>query len=78
MPSLQMPLRITAKFVYLRFHGDVDHAGDYPLETLALWAERMEAWQRNGLAVFAYFNNDTGGMAVRNALTVKQLLGQGS
>ena len=78
MPSLQMPLRITAKFVYLRFHGDVDHAGDYPLETLALWAERMEAWQRNGLAVFAYFNNDASGMAVRNALTVKQLLGQGS
>jgi len=78
MPPLRVPLRITAKFVYLRFLGDVDHAGDYPLETLALWAERMEAWQRQGLAVFAYFNNDTGGMAVRNALTVKQLLGQGS
>ena len=78
MPPLQVPLRITAKFVYLRFHGDVDHAGDYPLETLAFWAERMRNWQRNGLAVFAYFNNDTGGMAVRNALTVKQLLGQGS
>ncbi len=78
MSPLQVPLRITAKFVYLRFHGDVDHTGDYPLETLALWAERMKAWQRQGLAVFAYFNNDTGGMAVRNALTVKQLLGQGS
>jgi len=78
MPPLQVPLRITAKFVYLRFHGDVDHTGDYPLETLALWAERMKAWQRNGLAVFAYFNNDASGMAVRNALTVKQLLGQGS
>ena len=78
MPPLQVPLRITAKFVYLRFHGDVDHAGDYPLETLAAWVERIQTWQRNGLAVFAYFNNDTGGMAVRNALTVKQLLGQGS
>ena len=78
MSPLQVPLRITAKFVYLRFHGDVDHTGDYPLETLALWAERMKAWQRNGLAVFAYFNNDASGMAVRNALTVKQLLGQGS
>ncbi len=78
MSPLQVPLRITAKFVYLRFHGDVDHTGDYPLETLALWAERMKAWQRQGLAVFAYFNNDTGGMAVRNALTIKQLLGQGS
>mgnify|MGYP002682168550 FL=1 len=78
MPPLQVPLRITAKFVYLRFHGDVDHAGDYPLETLAAWVERIQTWQRNGLAVFAYFNNDTGGMAVRNALTLKQLLGQGS
>jgi len=35
-------------------------------------------WQRQGLAVYAYFNNDAGGMAVRNALTLKQLLGQGS
>ena len=78
MSPLQVPLRITAKFVYLRFHGDVDHAGDYPLETLAAWVERIQTWQRNGLAVFAYFNNDASGMAVRNALTVKQLLGQGS
>ena len=78
MPPLRVPLRITAKFVYLRFLGDVDHAGDYPLETLAAWVERIQTWQRNGLAVFAYFNNDTGGMAVRNALTLKQLLGQGS
>ncbi len=78
MPPLHVPMCITAKFVYLRFHGDVNHAGDYPPETLAVWAERMQAWQRQGLAVYAYFNNDAGGMAVRNALTLKQLLGQGS
>lgn len=78
MPPLHVPMRITAKFVYLRFHGDVDHAGDYPLETLAEWVECIQTWQRQGLAVFAYFNNDASGMAVRNALTVKQLLGQGS
>lgn len=78
MPPLHVPLRVTAKFVYLRFHGDVDHAGDYPPEALAVWAEQMQAWQRQGLAVYAYFNNDAGGMAVRNAVTLKQLLGQGS
>ncbi len=78
MPPLHVPLRVTAKFVYLRFHGDVDHAGDYPPETLIVWVERMQAWQSQGLAVYAYFNNDAGGMAVRNALTLKQLLGQGS
>ena len=78
MPPLHVPMRITAKFVYLRFHGDVDHAGDYPLETLAAWVERIQTCQRNGLAVFAYVNNDTGGMAVSNALTLKQLVGQGS
>jgi len=38
----------------------------------------MQAWQRQGLAVYAYFNNDAGGMAVHNALTLKRLLGQGS
>jgi len=78
MPPLHVPLRITTKFVYMRFHGDVDHAGNYPPETLAVWAEQMQAWQRQGLAVYAYFNNDAGGMAIRNALTLKQLLGQGS
>ena len=78
MPPLHVPLRITATFVYLRFHGDVDHAGDYPPEALAVWAERMQAWQHQGLVVYAYFNNDAGGMAIRNALTLKQLLGQGS
>ena len=78
MPPLQVPLCITAKFVYLRFHGDVNHAGDYPPETLAAWAKQMQDWQSQGLAVYAYFNNDAGGMAVRNTLTLKQLLGQGS
>jgi uncharacterized protein YecE (DUF72 family) len=78
MPPLQIPLRITSNFVYLRFHGDVDHSGDYPTETLAVWAQRMQAWQRQELAVYAYFNNDAGGMAVHNALTLKQLLVQGS
>jgi len=78
MPPLQVPLRITANFLYLRFHGDIDHAGDYPAEKLAYWAKQMQTWQEQNLNVYAYFNNDAGGMAVRNALTLKQLLGQDS
>jgi len=32
-------------------------------------------WQDAGRDVFAYFNYDGGGNAVRNALTLKRLLG---
>ena len=39
------------------------------------WADRISEWQARGSDVFAYFNNDGNGNAVRNALTVRQILG---
>ena len=76
MQPLQVPLRVTSSTAYVRFHGDAYHGGGYDRETLAPWARRMLGWQSGGLDVFAYFNNDAGGMAVRNARTLKELLGQ--
>lgn len=73
MYTLKIPLRLTAPPVYIRFHGDTIHSGDYPLSTLKAWAERIADWHRRRLDVYVYFNNDICGYAVKNALALKQL-----
>ena len=71
--GLPCVLRATAPFVYVRLHGpDHDHlyGGSYSDADLSWWADRLAEWERGGLEVFAYFNNDGGGHAVRNAITL--------
>jgi uncharacterized protein YecE (DUF72 family) len=71
-------IRATAAFAYVRLHGpDRQHlyAGSYSDDDLRWWAARIQEWQGMGRDVFVYFNNDGHGHAVRNALTLKQLLG---
>lgn len=65
------PVRITADFTYLRFHGR-RYGGSYPARTLAAQARRVREYMANGLDVYAYFNNDIGGHAVRNALDLRR------
>ncbi len=71
-------LRATAGFVYVRLHGP-DHghlyAGSYSDDDLRWWADRIREWGAAGREVFVYFNNDGGGNAVRNADTLRWLLG---
>jgi uncharacterized protein YecE (DUF72 family) len=74
MHPLQVPLRVTARVVYIRFHGDIEHYGDYPPKILKTWAERIEAWHRQDHDAFVYFNNDIFGYAIKNALALKHLL----
>lgn len=79
MSGARLPcvLRATTDIVYVRLHGpDHDHlyAGSYPDEDLRWWAERMREWERDGKEVYAYFNNDGGGHAVRNAWTLRGIL----
>jgi uncharacterized protein YecE (DUF72 family) len=79
MSGAQLPcvLRVTASFVYVRLHGP-DHrhlyAGSYSDADLAWWAERIREWTGAGKDVYAYFNNDGHGHAVRNALRLRELL----
>jgi uncharacterized protein YecE (DUF72 family) len=76
--GLPCVLRATAGFVYVRLHGpDREHlyAGSYPDEDLRWWAARVREWAGAGRDVFAYFNNDGGGNAVRNAARLRELLG---
>lgn len=69
-------LRATAPFVYIRFHGPDDrrYHGSYPDEAMAVWADRIEAWESQKRTVMAYFNNDVQGHAVRNARTLLHML----
>ena len=77
--GLPCVLRATAPFVYVRLHGP-DHghlyAGSYPDEDLRWWADRVREWESGGRDVYLYFNNDGDGHAVRNALTLRSILGR--
>jgi uncharacterized protein YecE (DUF72 family) len=75
--GLPCVLRATAPFVYLRLHGpDAAHlyAGSYPDTDLCWWADRVREWAGAGRDVYAYFNNDGHGHAVRNAETLRALV----
>lgn len=76
--GLPCVLRATTDFVYVRLHGP-DHAhlyaGSYPEESLRWWADRIAEWLAQGRDVHAYFNNDADANAVRNAATLRALLG---
>ncbi len=80
MSGAKLPciLRVTADFVYLRLHGpDTEwlYGGSYSDQDLAWWADRIREWQADGRDVLAYFNNDGDGNAVRNARTLRAMLG---
>lgn len=62
-------------FVYVRFHGGaLKYRGHYGGHRLDAWAHWLNAQRERGTDVFAYFNNDLGGHAVRDALNLRRLL----
>ncbi|OBK10331.1 DUF72 domain-containing protein [Mycobacterium asiaticum] len=70
--------RATTDFVYARMHGPEPasmYTGSYTAEDLRWWADRITEWDNEGRDVWMYFNNDLGGHAVRNALSLRELLG---
>lgn len=76
--GLPCVLRATADVVYVRMHGPdraALYGGSYPDEDLRWWAERIREWEGSGKEVFVYFNNDGAGNAVRNADTLRGMLG---
>jgi len=65
---------LTIDWTYVRFHyGARGRRGNYSERELEEWARRLEDWRRK-VEVFAYFNNDWEGFAVRNALWLKERL----
>ena len=74
-PRLPDDLVKTADAIYVRFHGAKQwYRHDYSDAELFAWARKLQASRAK--EVWAYFNNDFGGCAVRNAQTLKRLVGQ--
>jgi uncharacterized protein YecE (DUF72 family) len=67
----------TADLVFVRHHGPRNlYASNYPDAFLRREAGRICTWMAEGKSVYVYFNNDAYGYAVRNALRLKEILGQ--
>lgn len=60
-------------FAYVRFHGTAGYGGRYSAEQLAEWAGWMRVQAAAGRDVYAYFNNDIGGHAPRDAVRLRRL-----
>jgi len=73
-PRWPTHVAVTSDLVYLRFHGPERlYASNYSDDQLREWAGRIRAWRGEGRDVFAYFNNDEQGFAVKNALRLREL-----
>jgi uncharacterized protein YecE (DUF72 family) len=66
---------LTADWTFIRFHhGTRGRNSNYSERELEEWAQRIEGWAADH-EVFAYFNNDWNGYAVRNGLWLRRRLG---
>jgi uncharacterized protein YecE (DUF72 family) len=65
----------TAGWTFVRLHhGRRGRRGNYSERELDEWARRIQRWRRS-IEVYAYFNNDWEGFAVRNGTWLRERLG---
>jgi len=70
---------VIARHIYLRFHGpDGSYATSHSNKMLAACAAKCLQWRQVGHAVWVYFNNDLGGHAIHNAMTLKNMINKQS
>lgn len=75
MPNFPTVLRVTSDFVYIRMHGgDILYGSNYSKAELKQCAGYIKRFLKGGLDVYVYFNNDAEGFAVKNALSLKEML----
>jgi uncharacterized protein YecE (DUF72 family) len=66
---------VTADFVYVRLHGDlVIYTSGYTSRALDAWARRIRQWDRQGVDVYVYFDNDVKVRAPYDARTLMRKL----
>ncbi len=66
---------VTTDFIYLRFHGPgALYASDYSDEMLTEYARKIRGWMQEQREVWAFFNNDGYGFAVKNARQLRELV----
>lgn len=72
-PRLPDALIKTSTQIYVRFHGTRQwYRHDYSKEELTIWANRIG--ESRAERVWAYFNNDHNGYAIRNAKALSRLV----
>lgn len=75
MPGEPSPRWVSGRFVYVRFHGTTGkYAGAYGGSLLRPWATWLKDRLGEGRPVYAYFNNDVGGHALRDAASLREKL----
>jgi uncharacterized protein YecE (DUF72 family) len=73
-PRRNQPVWRTAAWGFVRFHeGRGSHAPGYDRDALKRWVDRIAGMWRSDEDVYAYFNNDTAGYAIRDAITFAEL-----
>jgi uncharacterized protein YecE (DUF72 family) len=76
MTKLETPALITGPIAYVRFHGSgARYGGKYTDTMLKEWAVSLKKLSHDVDGVWCYFNNDIGGHAPRNAVTLREMLG---
>jgi uncharacterized protein YecE (DUF72 family) len=74
MPGSASGKAVVGPFVYVRFHGVQKYSGRYDDRTLEDWADWLSEQRRGGRRIYAYFNNDVGGHAPRDAARLRSML----
>jgi uncharacterized protein YecE (DUF72 family) len=69
---VRVPDVVTGGWAYVRFHRGRDEEYGYTRRKLRRWADRIRGLDAR--TVYAFFNNDPGGAAVRDAHTLTELL----
>ncbi len=71
-PGARVPEVVTGGWCYVRFHKGMRARPDYPRSKLRRWADRIASL--DAAETWIYFNNDTGGAAIRDAPELIRLL----
>lgn len=66
--------KMTADFLYIRFHGRKLYKSKYDIDELEKWADKIKKWAEGNKDTYVYFNNDANGYAIENALELKNLI----
>ena len=69
MPGKESPRAVTADIIYIRFHGST---GSYSKSALQGWARWLKERAKEVRGIYAYFNNDINGHAIKNAKTLRE------
>lgn len=75
-PGIPKDLPLTSSFLYLRRHGPQgSYSSSYSLRELKSFAAKILDHTKRGKEAFIFFNNDAYGYAVKNAGTLKEIVG---